>query len=221
MWAGATHPGAHRSFDDDAHRESGLSRRWRRTTPFSERRSAGALNLLLHDLQRLLGRVSRASAATGAPVACFIHRSGVSLPCLAMRSNSAPRLPAFSHLLLDLERDQVADRVVGQVEERCRSCASRRRAARRRAARRPGRSTGSRRRVAICQRRLAQLGRRGVGVLVHPVPDAHVDERHAGDLVGAPEVVERLQRVGASGVGLGEARAARGRAPGTRTRAPR
>ena len=29
-------------------------------------------------------------------------------------------------------------------------------------------------------------------MVVHPVPDRHVDQRDAGDLVRAPEIVERL-----------------------------
>ena len=40
--------------------------------------------------------VNNASGPTGAPVAFFIQRSGMTLPSFAMRSNSVPRLPALS-----------------------------------------------------------------------------------------------------------------------------
>lgn len=39
---------------------------------------------------------SRASGPTGAPVACFIQRSGAMFPIFAIRSNSGPMWPAFS-----------------------------------------------------------------------------------------------------------------------------
>ncbi len=45
-----------------------------------------------------------------------------------------------------------------------------------------------------CERRVAKLFGSRRRVLVHPVPDSHVDERDAGDLVGSPEVVQCLQR---------------------------
>ncbi len=48
---------------------------------------------------------------------------------------------------------------------------------------------------------LSELGRCGVGVVVHPVPDPHVDEGHRRNLGGAPEIVEHLVRV-TLGVGL-------------------
>src|SRR5262247_3177311 len=41
--------------------------------------------------------VKSASGPTPAPVALFIHISGTTLPIVAIRSNSAPRFPAFSN----------------------------------------------------------------------------------------------------------------------------
>ena len=45
---------------------------------------------------------------------------------------------------------------------------------------------------------------RGLGMVVHPVPDRHVHQRDAGDLVSPPEIVERLLSL-ALRVGCGEA----------------
>ncbi len=41
--------------------------------------------------------------------------------------------------------------------------------------------------------RVAQLFRRRIGMVVHPVPHAHVDQRHPADLVRPPEIVERAE----------------------------
>ena len=97
-----------------------------------------------------------ASGPTGAPIAPLIQRSGVSLPCRAIRSNSGPT-PRLLQVPLDLEGDEVADRVVGQVEDvvdhvrvdaEDRPSPSRRRPARSSGSRRPRRSRASPRAAA-------------------------------------------------------------------------
>ena len=85
---------------------------------------------------------SSGSAETGEPVACTIQRSGVTRPNDATRSNSAPTLRP--QLLLELEGDEVAERVAAGRGRTARSCASRCRAGPSPSRPAPARSTGSR-----------------------------------------------------------------------------
>ena len=74
-----------------------------------------------HDLYRTCASArsaasSKAAGPTGAPVACCIQRSGVRLPICGHALELAAQVPGALDLLLDLERDEMADRVVGQIE---------------------------------------------------------------------------------------------------------
>src|SRR6266542_4870306 len=106
------------------------------------------------------------------------------------------------NLSVDLKSDHVAEWVVRQVEKRVDHMRVDRE-------KRDVLLLEDRRVVAVpdvardSQRGLLQLPRRGVRVLMHPVPDPHVHERDAGDLEGAPEVVQDRQRA-ALRVGLRE-----------------
>src|SRR5207248_5899173 len=95
-------------------------------------------------------------------------------------------------LLLELEGDEVTDRIVRQIEEI------------RHHVRIDGEKAGAlpaqHRRVALvpeiagdAQGGLAQLRRRRLRVRVHVSPDAEVDETDAGDLPGAPEIIENAK----------------------------
>ena len=109
----------------------------------------------------------------------------------------------FLHLFFDLEGDHVADGVVGQIEERVDHV----------------RIDSEQDDVVLVEdggvvavpdvfrdlhRGLVELLGRGLGMVVHPVPDAHIDQRDAGDFVGAPEVVQGFFGL-AFGVGCGQA----------------
>ena len=108
-----------------------------------------------------------ASRPTGAPTAPFIQRSGVSRPCLAIRSISGPDRARLLQVPLDLERDEVADAGSPGGRGTSRSCGSRSRGSRVLHA-----EDGGVEAVPDLLRdredgRL-QLGGRRLGVLVHP-----------------------------------------------------
>ena len=59
----------------------------------------------------------RGSAERGAPTAWRIHASGVIDPSWQIRSNSGPDGTClFAEVVFHLEGDQVAERVVGEIE---------------------------------------------------------------------------------------------------------